>query len=294
MKVEAKKKFLILLAARNLIRRKQQQSKRKIIRLILICYQVVRARRKRLQQLISTCYLVSLKGIKTYWSTNRNETCFTELWEKRNDENFLESFKEDFRIYPNTFVDIVNLVQGNISKKDKKFCKAIPAEKRVAIALRQLATGDSYRSTGKTLDVAKSTAVSITHDFCEERSLHGADFIELLSSREERAEAISKFKEYCSCKILQTVGAIDGTHIGIKALQNDSKIFIFLVSRSTVSKHKLPLGVNLMLLDLVTYPGSLHDSRVLRNSSIFRMVGNGDVLSCPDDIIENAKISPLI
>ena len=44
---------------------------------------------------------------------NRNDTWFTELWENRNYENFRESFKEDSRIYPNTVVDIVNLVEGN-------------------------------------------------------------------------------------------------------------------------------------------------------------------------------------
>ena len=67
--------------------------------------------------------------------TNRNKIWFTELWEKRNDENFGESFKEDFRIYPNKFVDGVNLVEGNISKEDTKLYKAIAVEKRVAIAL---------------------------------------------------------------------------------------------------------------------------------------------------------------
>ena len=50
-----------------------------------------------------------------------------------------------------------------------------------------------------------------------------------------------------------------------------------------------------MILDLATRcHGSLHDSGVLRNSNIFRMAENGDVLSCPDDIFENARISPLI
>ena len=57
--------------------------------------------------------------------------------------NVLEPFKDDFRIYPNTFVDIVNLVEGNISKQDIKFRKAIPIEKRVAIAL--VATGNWRR-----------------------------------------------------------------------------------------------------------------------------------------------------
>ena len=39
----------------------------------------------------------------SYWSVNRNKTQFTELWEKRDDENFEGFFKENFCIYPNTF-----------------------------------------------------------------------------------------------------------------------------------------------------------------------------------------------
>ena len=91
----------------------------------------------------------------------------------------------------------------------------------------RLAIGDSCRSTGKTFGVAKSTAVSIIHDLCEELSCHAADFIKFLLSRKESAEPIGKFREYCSCKIPQTVGAIDGIHIGIKAPQNESKIDYF-------------------------------------------------------------------
>ena len=86
---------------------------------------------------------MSLNGITAYWSTNQNKTWFTELWKKRNDENFRKSFKEDFRIYPNTFLDNVNLIEGNTSKQDTKFRKAIPLEKRVAIALCRLATSAS-------------------------------------------------------------------------------------------------------------------------------------------------------
>ena len=50
-----------------------------------------------------------------------------------------------------------------------------------------------------------------------------------------------------------------------------------------------------MILDLATgYPGSLHHSRVLRNSNIFWMAENRDVSSCLNDITENARISPII
>ena len=68
----------------------------------------------------------------------------------------------------------------------------------------------------------------MTHDFCEELSSHSADFMKFSSSRKESAERISKFKEYCSCKIPQAVGAIDDIRIGIKAHHiHESKIDYF-------------------------------------------------------------------
>ena len=47
-----------------------------------------------------------------------------------------ENHQEDFCIYRNTFVNIVNLAEGNISKQDTKFYKAVPLKECVAIALR--------------------------------------------------------------------------------------------------------------------------------------------------------------
>ena len=55
------------------------------------------------------------------------------------------------------------------------------------------------------------------------------------------------------------------------------------------------VGANLMILDPATgYTGTVFDSRVSRKSNIFWVDKNGVVLSCPDDILENVRISPLI
>ena len=43
----------------------------------------------------------------------------------------------------------------------------------------------------------------------------------------EVALEIQKFPDSVDCKIPQTVGAIDGTHIGINSLTGDSKIDYF-------------------------------------------------------------------
>ena len=42
------------------------------------------------------------------------------------------------------------------------------------------------------------------------------------------------------------------------------------------------------------YPGSLHDSRVLRNLKSFQRAENDTILAVPTDVIKNTEISPLL
>ena len=97
-----------------------------------------------------------------------------------------------------------------------------------------------------------------------------------------------------SCKIPHNVGEIDGTHTGIKAPQNISKIDYFCRKWKYSVKTEVVVRANLMILDLASgYPGSLLDSRVLRISNTFQMPEDTYLLSNLNDIIENARASPL-
>ena len=52
---------------------------------------------------------------------------------------------------------------------------------------------------------------------------------------------------------------------------------------------------NLLFLDFCTsFPGSVHDSRILRNSAIYAKAESSHILNFPNDVIENATIPPLI
>ena len=61
-----------------------------------------------------------------------------------------------------TFRDIVRVVQAAFEKRDIQFQRAIPTEKRVAIALWRLSTGNLFRTVAKAFAAAKSMAVEIT------------------------------------------------------------------------------------------------------------------------------------
>ena len=114
-------------------------------------------------------------------------------------------------------MQIVKLARPRLAKQNTQLRRAIPVEKRVAIAIWRLSTGNSFRSVAKTFAVGKSTAVKILREFCTEIARLSPQFIKFPSNRRENAQAIEKFKLCYEPKLPQVVGAIDGTHVKIVA-----------------------------------------------------------------------------
>ena len=64
----------------------------------------------------------------------------------------------NFRVSGEIFPKIIDLVRDRMEKRDTNFRKAIPLEKRVAIALWRLSSGNSFRTTSIIFAVGKSTS----------------------------------------------------------------------------------------------------------------------------------------
>lgn len=75
-------------------------------------------------------------------------------------------FKSNFRITRTSFNKLLNLLSG-LEKEDSKWRKAIPIDKRVAIALYALGSAAEYRSIGNLFGVGTSTVCQIVSDFCD-------------------------------------------------------------------------------------------------------------------------------
>ena len=54
-----------------------------------------------------------------------------------------------------------------MEKQNTFFRKAIPMEKRVAVALWRLATSNSYRSINKVFGIGLTSVAKIVYEFCE-------------------------------------------------------------------------------------------------------------------------------
>ena len=113
--------------------------------------------------------------------------------------------------------------------------------------------------------------------------------------RSETRSAIRDFKEEPNCKIQQALRAIDCTHIKIITPTNKAKKDYFSQKQCHTINTRAVTGANLKILDLATgFPGSIHDARALRKTSIYRKVENNEILSNPLRQINDANVRPVI
>ena len=133
-----------------------------------------------------------------------------------------------------------------------------------------------------------STAVQITREFYSEMLRLAPRCIHFPRRRTETAEAIEQFKVFCQCRIPQVLGALDGTHIPIVAPNVEGKADYFSrKQRYTISTQGL-VGANLAFLDVATgFPGNCHDAPNFRNTPLYTQAENGEILTKPEDVIEN-------
>ena len=91
---------------------------------------------------------------------------FQWLSQIRNQLIYQEFWKREFRLQTETFEYIVNLLRPSIEKQNTFWREAITVEKRIAIAIWRLSTGNSYRATSKVFGIGLSTACKLLAEFC--------------------------------------------------------------------------------------------------------------------------------
>ena len=213
---------------------------------------------------------------KTVWTHNRPQFWFEDLMANQYDDAI---WKRHFRVNRNTFMHICNLVQPQLTKRNTHMRRAIPVEKRVAAALWRLATGDTYRATGLVFGIGRCTAMNIRDEFCSALLDHANEFIRFPIGEDETRRSIEAFQILSDFP--QVVGALDGSHIPIAAPTNDPndyfnrKHFHSIILQGVAAADKRFIHIS------TGYPGSIHDARVLRMSSLNTAIENANILASP-------------
>ena len=134
--------------------------------------------------------------------------------------------------------------------------------------------------------------MNLKDEFCTALLPRANDFIKFPKTEAETRQSIQEFQDIS--RFPQVVGALDGSHIPIRAPKEDPNEYV-----NRKSFHSIVLqgvaGANGKFLHVSTgYAGSIHDARVLRMSSLLPAIENGDILHSPTRRIGGTQVKPLI
>ena len=202
------------------------------------------------------------------------------------------SLKPNFQMERETFDELCRILRGDLTRQETRLRKPVSVEKRVAVGVWRLSTGNSYRSCGLQFGLGKSTAKVICQEFEEALCRKEELFIWFPYSEDEVQEAMDTFEE--EYKFPQIVGAIEGCHIEINAPPENKEDYF---NRKQYYSINLQGTVNSRLLFqhvAVGYRSSIHDARVLWLSGIFDLAENEEILSAPTRMVNGGRLRPML
>ena len=203
-------------------------------------------------------------------------------------------WRQQFRVSRETFNFLVALLRQSIEKRNTQLRDAISIEKRVAVALWRLATGNCFRAVASTFGIGKSSAMKVTNEVIESLVDLKEDWIKFPRTEQDTAEAIDRFSTLTNSPLPQVAGAIDGSHIPIKGPQENKESYFNRKRFYSMNLQGIVGGDGRFLDVAVGFPGSIHDARVMRMSGIYARIQSGEVLQQPIENINNVPIGPLI
>ncbi|KAK7879837.1 hypothetical protein WMY93_033497 [Mugilogobius chulae] len=180
---------------------------------------------------------------------------------------------QNFRMSDETFTFLCSKLRPAMERQNSTFRDCVPLRKRVAIALWKLATGSEYRSIGHLFGVSITTVCRCVQDFC-------ASAATLLVPEQicfpdpERFKNMSTFIDN-RWGLPQCVGAVDGSHIPIIAPQEYHTDYFNRKGWHSINLQGVVDGKGLFWHVFAGMPGSMHDARVLRLSSLWELASQG-------------------
>ncbi|XP_073689375.1 uncharacterized protein [Garra rufa] len=175
-----------------------------------------------------------------------------------------------------------------MERQDTSFRKCVPLKERVAIALWKLATGSEYRTVGHLFGVSITTVCRCVQEFTAAAET-------LLVPEQIRFPDQEKFEEMAAYienrwGLPQCVGAIDGSHIPILAPQEYHCDYFNRKGWHSIILQGVVDGKGLFWNVFAGLPGSLHDARVLRLSTLWELAGRGNLFPAYTRNIDGVNI----
>lgn len=204
----------------------------------------------------------------------------------------LRGFRNYMRISPELFQELLERVGPRLMKKDTFMRKALEPGHRLAIALRYMASGDSYMSLSYNYRVAPNTIsdlVPVTCDAIIQEYLE--EVMTCPSTPEEWKQVAQVFSD--KWNFHHTCGAIDGKHVAIKCPANGGTLYFnYKKFYSIVLMALVDANYRFLYVSLGAN-GSASDGGVFKECSLGEALEQGYAgLPCPEPLPGDDKDIP--
>lgn len=187
-----------------------------------------------------------------------------------------QEWLKNFRMRRGSFNLLCVTLRPWLTRQNTKYRQAVPVDIRVAICIWRLATNLEYRSISHLFGVGISTCCSITQEVVTAiNAVMKPQCIKHPSAAEFRL-IVQGFRD--RWRFPQVAGAIDGTHIKIRAPPDNSSCYYnrkgdYSIILQGVVDHRMRFwDIN------VGRPGKIHDARVFSLSSLYELGSAGTLL----------------
>lgn len=183
-----------------------------------------------------------------------------------------EQNRSRFRLHDGHINQILDRLQDIlIHETDRNF--ALSPEQQIRLSIRYLATGDNFTTVGDSFGVHKSTVSRTLERFLNAVRETLVDQLIRFPGEDGMRYIVKKFRDVAGMPCV--MGCIDGSHVDIVAPKTNEEQY--------VNRHQNH-SINLMCVCGPTLrfyyasanrPGSVHDSRVFRLSSLYQQLDQG-------------------
>ncbi|XP_053394054.1 putative nuclease HARBI1 [Mercenaria mercenaria] len=177
----------------------------------------------------------------------------------------IDDFKDRFRISRETFDKLVMYMNPHMIR----ICphQKISTEKKLLVFIKYVATQLYYQAIADMFGICETTVHNIVHDVSKLISSHLLNTLVKWPSGRSLKNIENGFKEMQGFP--GVIGAIDASHIPIRTPIEYPENYFNRKSFPSVILQAV-CDNNMMFTDVYCgWPGSVHDARVLRNSSLF-------------------------
>lgn len=227
------------------------------------------------------------KSFRSVWTYQRPG----DWWQYVNHSWTDAEWSANFRMRRATFNNLCNKLRPWLTRQNTKYRQSVPVELRVGICIWRLATNLEYRSISHLFGVGLSTCCLITQEVVTAINVVlKAKYIRHPTAPEIRA-IVQGFRD--KWRFPQVAGAIDGTHIKIRAPSENSASYYnrkgdYSIILQAVVDHRMRFwDIN------VGRAGKIHDARVFALSSLYQRGTDGTLFPDWTETFEGVDV-PLV